>query len=487
MWLWLLTAGGFLLLLLMGVGLWYQLPRWEPDWVLERSPFVEPFVRATAQIHPAPTGTPQSEQGYTLFATEAIYQNEAFRLESWGDSAIPGLERCLRDNDPAIRIHGFRLLRFFDRPLRTQMPRLLADPDPWMRLFAWWHLAKFSGAPDAPVEDRIAAIDTAMAQLTDQDEYIRDRSRDYLAANAEQVWDRRGELNGHLLSGRGPAFLATVIGSLCRHSWEVGNEAPLSKDLYFPLLSLSQWPDVNGDQERILHKWIHHFHVDYADLYMKLSAMQRGERPWEPGAQPWMHEQLHRLLSRRITATLVAVDVKEAVERLFPQGNVLIHPNFGMPKTPVSMVINNQPMIEVLLALSHQIEGELHLDNGVAALLPPIRFDFLPRSRFDGFMPSPMIGLAWQVDTQNSTISEWQVRLKQKVSIRCKSTELAREFAERGRQIGLPIDFQVIEQGTWPDEVEFHDLPLEQILRFWAGVCNVRLELDTSGLRAHPP
>ena len=484
-WLWLSAAGGVMALLMGGLLSWYQLPRWAPDWVVEHSPVVEPFVRAIAQIRPGPSGTPQSEYGFPGgFKMDALYEQEIYRLGTWGEKAIPGLERCLRDENPVIRLHAFRLLRYFERPSRVQARQLLTDPDPWMRDFAWRHLVKFPHAADASADDQVATIAAAMTRLADHDGFIRENSRDYLAANAELLWDQRGELNGHLQQLGGPAFLADVVASLCQHGREVGDGAPLPKDLYFPLLSLTQWPDADGVQEHIFAYWIPYFAVDYADLYTRLSAMQDGGVPSEPGVQPWMHEQLQRLSSRRITATLVEVDAGEVATRLFPHGNVLIHPDFGTPRPPVSMVIDNQPMIDVLIALAQQLKAELHLDNGVAALLP---LDLSPRGPIHGLIPSPMIAVAWDVEAQSPLITGWQTRLKQKVSLRCKSVDLAREFAERGRQIGLPIDFQVIEQGVWPDEVEFHDLPLEQILRFWAGFCVVRLELGRSGLRTYSP
>src|SRR4051812_4605438 len=76
-----LVAVSLIGVIALGVSAWVLVPRWCPAFVLERSPWIEPAVRAAAA---------QMERGSEWDASVA-YELEC-RLPEWGNSAIPGLE-----------------------------------------------------------------------------------------------------------------------------------------------------------------------------------------------------------------------------------------------------------------------------------------------------------------------------------------------------------------------------------------------------------
>jgi hypothetical protein len=166
----LVGSGALVLVLAAGLACWFELPRWAPDWVIEHSPFVEPVVRARAEVR-RPSGTPASEGGFP----GGIEDLSGLTLTRFGTAAEPVLRRLVGDGDIAVRLQAFRFHGGFSA---SELHQLTGDADPWMRLAAWQRLrnqplavrylppAAFSAADGAPP--------CALDLLDDADDYIRE-------------------------------------------------------------------------------------------------------------------------------------------------------------------------------------------------------------------------------------------------------------------------------------------------------------------------
>ncbi len=484
-WLWLTAVGGVLAVMLAGMITWYQLPRWAPEWVIEHSPFVEPYVRAIAHSSPTPTGTPEARGlAGAEFDIHDCYA-EMDRMKAWGTAAVPVLERCLDQSDRALRIHAFRLLGIFGRLQRAHAKRLVTDRDPWMRAVAWLRMTtRDQGSWDEINDDEAKreAVDAALALLQDPDQFLCTDARDYLSGNPEFLWDQRERLYESLKHENGPSFLAKVITELCAYRvWSKPNEL-LPEDLLFPLLAVAQHPDAGDDRGWIFDVWLKRIRFDPVQIHRRLSAMNDGVCAWEPGAQPWMYEHLHRLCTNRVTVSLREVETKELTRACFPNGNVLISPQIIGPNFPsVTLDMQDRPAIELLLELARILKAHLHLDHGVAKL---VKWEDYHQG--NGISPTLPITISPGVDRQHPAIQQWQRVLQMPCSFRGMDADLPSWFEEQSRRLGMMIDLQEVDWAGQFDELHFQDLPLAQILQFVANARFLRLELDLSGIRLLP-
>lgn len=492
-WLWLSAVGGGLLLVVVGMVLWMFLPRWAPYWVIDYCPFVEPVVRAWARIDPAPAGTPESAFGFPGL----IEDRTAYRLDHFGPKVVPTLLQLLDDADPDVRMHALKYLRPHDLPAVEKLHDLTRDVNPWVRLAAWERLEY------EPVEVRylrpgttgIDIATSALALLNDVDSYIQrsivhDLSdqdslplsvRQALVSQVNQVSDDDSR-----------DALIEVLSDLSAQEVRRDPDEKLSSEWLFPLLNLVRDPTADAGVIDFVAEQLPLVKQDFGALYAQLAAMQRGERPWELGAQPWMYEQLHGLFTRRVTMSFKDVDFDEVIRACFPKGNVVLDPwIIASAPPPVTMEIDDRPMIEVLIALARILDGRpqsdwtagLHFDNGVAYLISPARARF---GLVHGFVPSRGIGLIPGADPRHEKLVKWEKVLEQRCSVSTQPTALSRWFEALGQQVGLPIDTQEIRSWDWEMDIHLHDLPLKQILCFTASYCDLRMELGPTGLRILP-
>lgn len=492
-WLWLSAVGGGLLLVVVGMVLWMFLPRWAPDWVIDHCPFVEPVVRAWAHVDPAPVGTPESEGGFP----GRIEDYSAYSLDRFGVAAVPILLRLLDDTDPQVRIYALRYLTPHSLPEVGKLHDLTRDENPWVRLTAWERLEY------EPVEVRYLRpgatsadiANCALSLLNDGDEHIRDSillhlSRELRDLSRDHPWSSLVRQVLILQVRQSPyhdtrASLRATLWGLSYREHRLAETGKLSQDWLFPLLNLGQAPSEDADLDEFLAEQLPLVEQDFPALYAQLGAMQRGEVPWEPGAQPWMYEQLHDLFTRRVTVALKDVEVWDIIKQCFPQGNVRIDDRIiASAPLPVTLELVERPKIEVLLEMARLLEGRLQLDNGIAHIASSAR---APYGTVQGFVPSHAIGFVPGADPDAVTIAKWRKILQRRCSMSDRPVPLAQWFVDLGRQAGLPIDTQaIIPQEWWDVEFQLHELPLEQILGFMSGYCGLRMELGPTGLRILP-
>src|SRR5690242_5695369 len=80
------STGVFCALIATVLVLWIWLPRWAPEWVIERSPFVTPVIRAVLVDTEART-----DENFS-FRHENGFRR---RMRDWGPGVIPSLVRGL--------------------------------------------------------------------------------------------------------------------------------------------------------------------------------------------------------------------------------------------------------------------------------------------------------------------------------------------------------------------------------------------------------
>jgi hypothetical protein len=488
-WLW-LTAVGCGFVLLMGcVVAWVYLPKWAPEWVLDHSPFIDPVMRAMMVLDPPPSGAPESAIAPPFVLDRLVSQEQeerGERLQQLSAQAIPHLEACLAGTDQAMRLQALEMLSWHDLPRPAAITTLLHDPNPWIRLRAWSICTYRHPGVD---QDELTAT---LAMLSDPDAEIRAQSREHLAGavqypdnlhpDARFMWDDRARWYERLRPHVHPSELADMFVEI--FLGYVPGEAQLPSDLTFPLLWLAQLPDPRGKPARVVAEYLPSVEQNLTQLYAQLTEMQRGQRPWEPGAQPWMYEQLHHLFTQRITVTLQNVEMDELAKRCFPQGNVLIDPYFvAAAAPPMTFTFENQRMIDVLMELTRRLEGHLQLNNGVAFLVYTQHSDAMP---VRGLVLGREIRITPGVDPRHPMIAGWQQALQHRCTVADNSVQIPQWFLERGREAQIPIDVRAITALDWEMEIHLHDLPLEQILRFMADYGNLRIELGMTGLRILP-
>jgi HEAT repeat protein len=141
--LWLTVGAGALVLLGGGaLGAWILAPRWQPDWVLAHSPWVEPLLRAETARH----------------STDVPSWEFRSRICDLGEDAFPGLRRGLAHHDPHVRtaaVGGLQSL--FENgdadPASREALRglVLHDPDAAVRRLALATLLVGSAADESAV------------------------------------------------------------------------------------------------------------------------------------------------------------------------------------------------------------------------------------------------------------------------------------------------------------------------------------------------
>lgn len=489
-WWWLSVVGALCVLLLAYAIMWYHLPKWAPEWVRDHSPFIEPFVRAIAEAQPFPTSEEPTGDGFPgELKVFALSTEEEERLLAWGAGAIPVLEGCLDDRDPSIRYHAFRLLGQFGRPSATLTQQMLKDPEPAMRLLAWWRLAGEARGGRKRVEvTEDVVVDAAFDLLQDPEGYVRADAGSYLAwerfdDTGRLLWDRRERLYECMRGSPGADFCAGILFTMLEARFS--DEEPFPSEVLFPLLALANDP-MAAKHYYARESLLPRVQVDYASAYEALSAMQRGDRPWEPGAEPWMHEQMQRLYERRVAVPSVAMGLADLIQACFPDGNVVVdqHLRTGGMVVLETAGKTTSPMA-VLLELQRRLKAQLHLCYGVTAL--ETEFGFGSRLS-DGFI-ARRIPRAPGVDSSHPAIRTWSLALKARRSVTCAEQSLLQWCIDESRRLGVPIEVKESKlvardpgSARWLTEIRLQDLPLEQILCFAAYSTQLCMEWRETGL-----
>ena len=95
------STASVLFTLLVGVVSWIWLPRWQPYWVIDHSPWLNPVVRAVA--HELESAT---DPGYIYFPLSDHLE----RVEKWGPACWPELTKILDSSDTYCRLAALHLM-----------------------------------------------------------------------------------------------------------------------------------------------------------------------------------------------------------------------------------------------------------------------------------------------------------------------------------------------------------------------------------------
>lgn len=483
-WAW-LSVIAIVLLACLGAFAWYVLPRVAPGWVVRNSPFVEPLVRAMA-LKSDLSGTPESRGGWpSEVAADYGWADAKRRFNSWGAKAIPELRRCLNDRDIAVRSVALIGLLNVEGLNETDIRAFTRDSNPWLRLLAWELLQ------DAFGDDRVLLSEVGVYLLDDPDRYIRSAvaesflipPREFRDSDVTQAYEI---LVRHIRSSSAPTLLL-----LCDLHQRYHFDEHLTGDALFPLLYHLMNTRMKEYQQRMLEESLPLVAQDFTKLHERLARMHRGDEAWEPGAEPWMYELLHRLLTHRVTVSLHEVDIADVVAQAFPQANVVIDAHYiAAAYPPVTLEVNDRPLIEAIIELMRVLDAVeaprwtagLYLDNGVVVITSPERQPF---GQMRGFVPGRRIDVVAGPKPQQ-ILAQWRNALDQRHTIPGNAKQLYRWFSDLSQAGGLPMDVQALEQEQWELDISLHDLPLEQILRFMAGYCDLHMELGPTGLRIEP-
>ena len=480
-WLALGSASGFLGSVLLGWAAWVFLPRWAPDWVIDHSPFIEPIVRAYAIVDPV-HGTPETNRGFPVqidFGPLLVEMAERLRSR---DPQGHALMACLDSDDQDKRIKALWMLGWLDLPQRSVIKHLSQDANPWIRLMAFERqTARARGTPTSP-EDVDVAAEIAVDFLDDPDAFLHDEAYDYLIRHPEQAWTHRHRLF-QILNEQLPEKSLVMLWYEIWMEYGSTQSGRLPDDVLFPVLWLAQCGSPEVDDERVIRTLMDRAAQDLPALHDVLSAMHRGERPWTLGAEPWMYEVLHRLMTERIICSQSEVAPDQIAKQIFPHWNVFIDPYFtssGVESVPIKPGIRSG--IEVIQEVSSHLGGSLQLRNGVICVISPGR-DIFATSLMQGFVPTPRIELGAGSASTDPMIQRWYAALARQCKPSSREMLLGEWLSDLGRQTGVPI---TIAPNAGPElliDVHLMGLSLEEVLRFAAGIWSLRVELSESGIQ----
>ena len=472
-------VGLLMLVMLVSIVSWLNLPRWAPDWVIEHSPFFDPVVRAFANTRQPLDGTPESEDGFPLPSCSVDARWE--RISRWSADEIPFLEHCLSNRDRAIRLEALHLLWGHGRPQGALMEVLLRDPDPWVRLGAWNALCAWTDQDAATSGLALATtISCAIRLLDDSDGYIRQSAERYLTDRYALPWPVRRDLYSCLRQTPIRRLLVPFLTRLFEYDRNAEPAKPLPSDLLFVLLSLAQIEDGDSDLRELVEAQLPYVEQDFDALLIQLTSMQRGALPWQPGAEPWMTERLRLLTEQRISLSLKDAEMVEVVAKHFATYHVLIDPRVicSAPKL-VTLDLTDVRVLDAVLALAETTGTKMHLSCDAVHLLYADDAD-----GFSGFaLPQPRIRIAEDADVTKDPLKSWLNELQRRYSTAAGDPPIIQILAELSRQSGIPItvDGGVIE----PDWSGSHlpQVSLDHLLRLIAWYYGIQVELGSTGIR----
>lgn len=467
--------------MLLGLLAWVFLPRLAPDWVIDHSPFVEPIVRAYAIVDPV-HGTPESARGFPVqidFGPLLVELSERLRSR---DPNGHSLMACLDSDDQDKRIKALWMLGWLELPGRPVIKRLSQDANPWIRLMAFERQTARADGNQASPEEVDAAAEIAVDLLDDPDAFIQDAAYDYLTRHPEQAWTYRHRLFP-ILDEQLPEESLLMLWYEIWMEYGSTENGKLTDDVLFPVLWLAQCGRPEVDDERVIQTLMDRPAQDLPALHAVLSAMHRGERPWTLGAELWMYEVIHRLMTERITCSQSEVAPDQIAKQIFPQWNVFIDPYFTSAGIEsVALKPGNRPAIEVIQEVASHLGGSLQLRNGVVCVISPGR-DIFATSLMQGFVPTPRIELRAGSDRTDPRIQLWYAALARQCTPPSREMLLGDWLSDLGRQTGVPITIAPSAGSEVLVDVHLMGLSLEQVLRFAAGIWSLRVELSESGIQ----